>query len=143
MTFAEFRAYVDGQNIYLWRDGQKAFNLLASHRADLASRVRGRVDLDPFYVDEVLPAFWEWVEANWERVEQPTLFELVAELRRHVGLFDGAMSKTPKAAWEEALSEVRRFREIATSGMCWKCEERHRAEALEESQRWEGRASGD
>lgn len=65
MTFAEFRAYVDGQNIYLWRDGQKAFNLLASHRVDLAGRVRA-TELDPFYVDEVLPAFWEYVEAHWE-----------------------------------------------------------------------------
>lgn len=42
-------------------------------------------------------------------VEQPTPLELVVELRRTLGMFDGAMDKTPKAAWEEALSEVRKL----------------------------------
>ena len=45
--------------------------------------------------------------------EQPTIFDLIAGLRRTVGLFDGAMPITPQQAWEEALREVRRLRRAA------------------------------
>lgn len=37
----------------------------------------------------------------------PTLIDLVRELRGAVGLFDGAMPITPKAAWEEAIEKVK------------------------------------
>lgn len=43
---------------------------------------------------------------------EPTTFDLIAELRRAVGLFGGAMSITPKEAWEEAIAEVRRLRAV-------------------------------
>jgi hypothetical protein len=51
---------------------------------------------------------------------EPTLIDLVQELRRAVGLFDGAMTITPKAAWEEALEVVRNLRR----GYCPRCYER-------------------
>ena len=52
----------------------------------------------------------------------PDGFYLIGELRRAVGLFDGAMSKTPREAWEEAISEVERICDVAQSGKCWVCE---------------------
>lgn len=48
---------------------------------------------------------------------EPTLIDLVAELRRAVGLSDGAMSITPKAAWEEAIEKVKRL----NGGLCSEC----------------------
>lgn len=45
--------------------------------------------------------------------EQPTIFDLIAALRREVGLFDGAMPITPQQAWEEALDRVRQLRDAA------------------------------
>ena len=56
----------------------------------------------------------------------PDLIDLVQELRGAIGLFDGAMSISPKEAWEEAIREVQRVREVAVNGYCWKCEERAR-----------------
>lgn len=50
---------------------------------------------------------------------EPTLIDLVQELRRTVGLFDGAMAITPQAAWEEALERVR----LLKTGACWRCME--------------------
>lgn len=47
------------------RSGQWALNLLCYVRADLADRVNGSLDLDPFYNDQKLPAFWKFVEDNW------------------------------------------------------------------------------
>ena len=47
------------------RSGQWAFNLLCYVRADLADRVNGSLNLDPFHNDEKLPAFWKFVEDNW------------------------------------------------------------------------------
>lgn len=40
---------------------------------------------------------------------EPGLIDLVQELRRTVGLFDGAMAITPKQAWEEAIDVVQRL----------------------------------
>jgi hypothetical protein len=48
-----------------WREGQTAFNLLYILRPDLSEQIRGDVQLDPFYVDGKLPAFWAWVEQEW------------------------------------------------------------------------------
>lgn len=56
----------------------------------------------------------------------PDLIDLVRELRETVGLPAGALPITPKQAWEEALAEVSRLRTFASSGMCWRCEERYR-----------------
>lgn len=47
---------------------------------------------------------------------QPDIFDLIRELRREVGLFDGALPVTPKEAWEEALQRVRQLREAAIDG---------------------------
>jgi hypothetical protein len=55
-------------------------------------------------------------------MSEPEPIELVQELRRTVGLFDGAMPITPKEAWEEAIAEVARLRTIAVSGWCYQCE---------------------
>lgn len=46
-----------------WRAGQAAFNTLYTLRPDLADQIRGdHVELDPFYRDENLPAFYTWLE---------------------------------------------------------------------------------
>lgn len=50
----------------------------------------------------------------------PHVQDLVRELRRAVGLFDGAMAITPKQAWEEALEVVRNLRR----GYCPVCYEK-------------------
>lgn len=47
----------------------------------------------------------------------PTLIDLVRELRQTVGLFDGAIAATPKEAWAEAIEQVRGLRE----GRCASC----------------------
>ena len=47
-----------------WRSGQAAFNTLHEVRPDLSERVRG-TGLDPFYRDERLKEFYDFVEANW------------------------------------------------------------------------------
>lgn len=46
------------------RRGQAAFNLLHVLRPDLADLVRGS-EHDPFYTDERLPAFLEWLGERW------------------------------------------------------------------------------
>lgn len=39
-------------------------------------------------------------------------FELIRELRGAVGLFDGALPISPKAAWEEAIRRVQRLQQL-------------------------------
>lgn len=46
-----------------WREGQAAYNVLSKERPDLASQING-TDLDPFYDNERLPAFYDWVASN-------------------------------------------------------------------------------
>jgi hypothetical protein len=53
---------------------------------------------------------------------EPSLIDLVQELRRTVGLFDGAMPVTPKEAWEEAIREVEKL----VQGRCYRCVEKDR-----------------
>lgn len=48
-----------------WRFGQTCFNVLHDVRPDLSPKVRGNHDLDPFYVDHKLPAFFEFLKENW------------------------------------------------------------------------------
>lgn len=48
-----------------WRMGQTAYNLLRALRPDLSDQVLGDPDLDPFYVNQKLPAFWSFVEGQW------------------------------------------------------------------------------
>ena len=47
-----------------WRKGQTYYNVLSQVRPDLCERIRTS-KLDPFYMDERIPAFLEWVKANW------------------------------------------------------------------------------
>lgn len=47
------------------RRGQWAFNALLQVRFDLAQQVRAKPDLDPYYRDELLPAFYEYIWAHW------------------------------------------------------------------------------
>lgn len=67
MTLEDFKQAVEGYGRGPGgheRAGQAAFNALYECRPDLSEKIRGR-DLDPFHLDARLPAFWEWVEANW------------------------------------------------------------------------------
>lgn len=48
------------------RPGQRYMNLLMDMRPDLAKMVRAN-DLDPFYLDERIPMFLEYVMRHWER----------------------------------------------------------------------------
>lgn len=41
-------------------------------------------------------------------VPEPSAIDLTRELREALGMFAGAMPVSPKAAWEEALADVRR-----------------------------------
>jgi len=47
------------------REGQHAFNALASERPDIANQIRGRYYVDPFDDDSLLSAFWAAVENLW------------------------------------------------------------------------------
>lgn len=47
------------------RSGQVYFNVLYQVRPDLSERIR-TTDLDPFYRDQRLPQFLEFVANNWE-----------------------------------------------------------------------------
>lgn len=48
-----------------WRKGQTLFNALENVRPDLSVKVR-TTDLDPFYRDDRIPAFTDWLYANWD-----------------------------------------------------------------------------
>lgn len=65
MTYAEYlesvMRYRAGTNL---RRGQAAFNMLHDHRPDLAEMVQS-TDLDPYYLDARLPAFYSFVGENW------------------------------------------------------------------------------
>lgn len=67
-----------------------------------------------------------FLHPDFDQLEKPTLIDLVRELRETVGLFAGAMPITPKEAWEQALAEVTRLREIAEQGYCGACQDRER-----------------
>ena len=47
-----------------WREGQTAFNVLHEMRPELANKIRGGT-IDPFYRDDKLPYFVEWLEGDW------------------------------------------------------------------------------
>lgn len=65
-TFAEYHDLVHKTFIATnWRLGQTYFNVLDTHRPDLARKVRGSYGLDPYYHDSQILAFLEFVEANW------------------------------------------------------------------------------
>lgn len=51
------------------RPGQQAFNMLHDVRPDLANTIRGDAMLDPFHMNENLPAFWAWLAEHWETNE--------------------------------------------------------------------------
>lgn len=46
-------------------------------------------------------------------MSEPTPIDLVVELRKAAGLFDGAMPISPKEAWEEAIAVVKYQRHLA------------------------------
>jgi hypothetical protein len=48
-----------------YRNGQAAFNTLYAVHPQLAEQVHN-TDIDPFYDDDVLPDFYEWVNDHWE-----------------------------------------------------------------------------
>lgn len=48
------------------RKGQFAMNLLSARRPDLYDRLMQEDrELDPFYSDDRLPAFFDWLRENW------------------------------------------------------------------------------
>jgi len=47
------------------REGQFWYNFLHLHRPDLADQVRGNLDIDPFYEDSNLRAFFTYVYQHW------------------------------------------------------------------------------
>lgn len=46
------------------RGGQSFYNVLSYHRPDLAEKVVG-TECDPYYDDNRIPAFLEYVGSNW------------------------------------------------------------------------------
>lgn len=65
MTYFEYLEQVTASINSAERAGQTAFNKLAVIRPDLASQVRGRLNLDPFHNDDNLSAFYEFVGSHW------------------------------------------------------------------------------
>lgn len=65
MEFTDFVSKVSSTHIPGQREGQKAFNLLLDCRPDLAEKIRGNMNLDPFYRDDRLKPFFSWVMDNW------------------------------------------------------------------------------
>jgi hypothetical protein len=61
------------------------------------------------------------------QVSEPTPIELLEQLREVMGLPNYARTDSPKTVWEETLAECARIRKIATSGYCYRCEERAKA----------------
>lgn len=62
----------------------------------------------------------EWLRIDRPPDAEPTPTDLVRQLREVLGMFAGAMSVTPQAAWEEALQRVEQLKE----GMCWVCQQK-------------------
>lgn len=65
MTFHEYQIQVHLSRPAEQRLGQYAFNLLYKYEPGLATIITGNLSLDPFYVDDRLPAFWAFVEEHW------------------------------------------------------------------------------
>lgn len=51
-----------------WRVGQAHFNVLRATRPDLAERIRATA-VDPFYSDEIVSEFLDYVESLWDGAE--------------------------------------------------------------------------
>lgn len=64
INFFNFKHRVERSPRNGQRKGQFAFNELFKVRPDLSEQVRA-TDMDPFYQDDILPLFWQWVEQNW------------------------------------------------------------------------------
>jgi hypothetical protein len=60
---------------------------------------------DPALPDDGLPESW------------PDRMEMVRELRRATGLFDGAIPVSAKVAWDEAIAKVRDLQADRTAGL--------------------------
>ena len=62
-SLQEFGLKVQGvTTIYSgWRKGQVLFNVLYDERPEWADEIRA-TEIDPFYEDQKIPAFWEWLE---------------------------------------------------------------------------------
>lgn len=72
MEFSEYLNRVITHNILhpSWRIGQSYFNTLNMYRPDLAGRVRGDFQLDPFYAEDPMDyrilQFVQFLERNWD-----------------------------------------------------------------------------
>lgn len=63
MTLDEFIATVNAVDMPSLRRGQKFYNLLYTFDPILCRKLPR--DLDPFYQDEKLPFFYDWLKDNW------------------------------------------------------------------------------
>jgi hypothetical protein len=73
MTFSEYQEAVNRQIMGKYphfRKGQCYYNTLDARRPDLAFDVPW--DLDPFYNDELIYAFLQWVEDHWDNPPKQT-----------------------------------------------------------------------
>lgn len=69
MTYAEFLTRACNPEDRRQRPGQWAFNVLHSTRPDLSEQIRSG-PLDPFYRNDRLPDFFQFVEENWGTAAQ-------------------------------------------------------------------------
>ena len=65
MTFEDYLKQIWATDFNGLREGQRAFNLLSLYRPRIAERIRN-TELDPFFDDSILPAFFAVVEGSWE-----------------------------------------------------------------------------
>lgn len=68
MTFEQFVVELSHQRRLhgdVWRYGQTVFNVLHVIRPDLAERMRGAYELDPFYRDDLTKRALNWIGENW------------------------------------------------------------------------------
>lgn len=63
MKLEEFIATVNATHLPRLRRGQKFYNLLYVFDPNLCCKLPK--DLDPFYRDERLPFFYNWLKDNW------------------------------------------------------------------------------
>lgn len=63
MTLEEFIATVNAVDFPYQRRGQKFYHLLYVFDPSLCNKLPK--DLDPFYRDERLPQFYNWLKDNW------------------------------------------------------------------------------
>lgn len=110
MTFNQFLLlglrYYGDQQPHL-RLGQAYYNFLHSNNPDLALSVIDTDDVDPFYDDKFLPAFFAFVAIHWD--DEPSAEEdfshKFGERRSYPGMSGLQVSSVPATVTEQTTAK--------------------------------------